>query len=88
MHDPSPQDWLRVKHLLRYLKGTISDSLFHSNISTSLLKSLVMQIGLAPLSINVLNGPILSFLEKILYPGAPENKKPSRNPVLKPYIRQ
>ena len=32
MHNPS-LDWQRVKHLLRYLKGTISDSLFYSSQS-------------------------------------------------------
>ena len=34
MHDPPPLDWLRVKHLLQYLKGTISDNHFYSNLST------------------------------------------------------
>ena len=34
MHNPSPLDWQRVKHLLRYLKGTIFDSLFYSSQST------------------------------------------------------
>ena len=33
MHNPYPLDWQRVKHLLRYLKGTISDSLFYSSQS-------------------------------------------------------
>ena len=33
MYDPSPLDWQRVKHLLCYLKGTISDSLFYSSQS-------------------------------------------------------
>ena len=34
MHNPSPLDWQRVKHLLRYLKGTIFDSLFYSTQSS------------------------------------------------------
>ena len=33
MHNPSHIDWQRVKHLLRYLKGTISNSLFYSSQS-------------------------------------------------------
>ena len=33
MHNPSPLHWQRVKHLLRYLKGTISNSLFYSSQS-------------------------------------------------------
>ena len=33
MRNPSPFDWQRVKHLLRYLKGTIFDSLFYSSQS-------------------------------------------------------
>ena len=33
VHNPSSLDWQRVKHLLRYLKGTISNSLFYSSQS-------------------------------------------------------
>ena len=29
MHSPAEDDWLKVKHLLRYIKGTLSDSLFY-----------------------------------------------------------
>ena len=34
MHNPSPLNWQRVKHFLRYLKGTIFDNLFYSTQST------------------------------------------------------
>ena len=33
MHSPKIFDWTDVKHLLRYLKNTISDSLFYSRNS-------------------------------------------------------
>ena len=29
MHSPTEDDWLKFKHLLRYIKGTLTDSLFY-----------------------------------------------------------
>ena len=33
MHSPTEDDWLKVKHLLRYIKGTFTDSLFYHSQS-------------------------------------------------------
>ena len=33
MHSPTEDDWLKVKHLLRYIKGTLTDSLFYHSQS-------------------------------------------------------
>ena len=33
MHSPTKDDWLKVKHLLRYIKGTLTDSHFYHSQS-------------------------------------------------------
>ena len=39
MHSPQPADWIRLKHLLRYLKGTITHGLYFSRVSPISLTS-------------------------------------------------
>ena len=38
-HSPQPNDWIRLKHLLRYLKGTVTHGLYFSHTSPISLTS-------------------------------------------------
>ena len=40
MHSPQPTDWVRLKHLLRYLKGTITHGLYFNHLSSNSITSI------------------------------------------------
>ena len=39
MHSPQPADWIRLKHLLRYLKGTITHGLYFNRLPANSITS-------------------------------------------------
>ena len=87
MHSPQSSDWIRLKHLLRYLKGTITHGLYF-NSRSPISRPLVMQIGLA---IIVIAGQPVDFLfisATISYHGSPRSNPQLRDPVLRQSTRQ